>query len=102
MASSPVTGQADALSEDPRELMELAALGAALVGKLGQALDVTPEAPLTLTVTLAARKLGVSTGYFKSHVLPDLRVIRRGKRVLVPTSELERWIDRNSARTVGR
>jgi hypothetical protein len=84
-------------SDDWDELRELATVGAALIARLNR----TPEpSPLTLTETGAAKKLGVSAGFFKGHVLPELRVIRRGARVLVPLSELERWIDRNAARTV--
>lgn len=87
--------------EPPRdELRELAQIGAAVIARLGQDARPTEPSPLTLTETKAARRLGVSPGFFKSHVLPELRVVRRGSRVLVPVSELERWIDRNAARTV--
>lgn len=88
----------DGLSE--AEMVDLACVGAALLAHL----DAPPAdpSPLTLTETGAAKRLGVSPGFFKSYVLPELRVIRRGARVLVPDSELERWIDRNAARTVGR
>ncbi|MFN8160611.1 MAG: hypothetical protein U0R52_06155 [Solirubrobacterales bacterium] len=82
------------------ELRELARLGAALVACLG-----TPSSPppsLTLTASGAAERLGVSPGFFRAEVLPELRVIRRGARVLVPVSELERWIERNAARTCDR
>lgn len=80
------------------ELRQLAELGAALIARL-QPAQHDPD-PLTLTETGAAKRLGVSAGFFKSYVLPELRVIRRGSRVLVPVSELERWIDRAAARTV--
>lgn len=81
------------------DLRELAQLGAALIGRLEREPATDPD-PLTLTETGAAKRLGVSAGFFKAQVLPDLRVIRRGSRVLIPLSELERWIDRNAARTV--
>jgi hypothetical protein len=80
------------------EEQELAKLGAALVARLSR--TATDPGPLTLTETRAAKKLGVSAGFFKRYVLPELRVVRRGARVLVPESELMRWIDRNAARTV--
>lgn len=82
------------------EIVELARLGAAMLSRLRAPLPNPPA--LTLTESGAAKRLGVSAGFFKSYVLPDLRVIRRGARVLVPQSELERWIDRNAARTVDR
>lgn len=87
-------------ANDLADVQELASIGAALVARLNQAPAEPPA--LTLTETGAAKKLGVSAGFFKAHVLPELRVIRRGSRVLVPVSELERWIDRNAARTVDR
>ena len=42
--------------------------------------------------------LGVSRDYFDEHVIDELRVVRRGRRILVALSELERWLDRNAAR----
>jgi hypothetical protein len=42
--------------------------------------------------------LGVSRDYFDEHILPDLRIIRRGRRILVPLTELERWLDQSATR----
>jgi excisionase family DNA binding protein len=51
----------------------------------------------------AAEILGVSRDYFDEHVIGELRVVRRGRRILVALTELERWLDRAAARaTVGR
>ena len=80
------------------ELQELAQIGAAVLARIADVGRAEPE-PLTLTETGAAKRLGVSPGFFKSYVLPELRVIRLGSRVLIPVSELERWIDRSAART---
>jgi hypothetical protein len=52
------------------------------------------------TVDRAAHALSVSRDFFAEHVLPELRVIRRGRLVLIPMSELELWADRNAARTL--
>jgi hypothetical protein len=41
----------------------------------------------------AATSLGVSTDYFKEHIAPELRIVRRGRRKLVPVTELDRWLD---------
>jgi excisionase family DNA binding protein len=41
----------------------------------------------------AARMVGVSRDYFDHWVRPELRVVRRGRRVLVPVAELQRWLD---------
>jgi excisionase family DNA binding protein len=51
----------------------------------------------------AAEILGVSRDYFDEHVIGELHVIRRGRRILVALTELERWLDRAATRaTVGR
>jgi hypothetical protein len=41
----------------------------------------------------AAIALGVSIDFFDEHVVPDLRMVRVGRRRLVPIAELERWLD---------
>lgn len=68
-----------------------------------------PSAParlgprLALSPDEAAAVLGVSRDYFDEHVIDDLRVVRRGRRILVALAELERWLDRAAARaTVAR
>jgi excisionase family DNA binding protein len=57
---------------------------------LGPRLAVSPDE--------AAAVLGVSRDYFDEHVIGDLRVVRRGRRILVPLAELERWLDRSATR----
>jgi hypothetical protein len=42
--------------------------------------------------------LGVSRDYLDEHVLADLKVVRRGRRILIALTELERWLDRAAAR----
>jgi hypothetical protein len=39
----------------------------------------------------------VSRDYFDEHILGELRVVRRGRRILIPLVELERWLDRAAA-----
>lgn len=46
----------------------------------------------------AAASLGCSRNFFDEHVLPELRVVRIGRRIIVPVRELERWLERNAAR----
>jgi excisionase family DNA binding protein len=61
---------------------------------LGPRLAVSPDE--------AAAILGVSRDYFDEHVIGELRVVRRGRRILVPLTEIERWLERNATRvTVG-
>jgi hypothetical protein len=37
-------------------------------------------------------------GRFYEHVIDELRIVRRGRRILVALVELERWLERASAR----
>jgi excisionase family DNA binding protein len=54
---------------------------------------------LAVTPGEAAAMLGVSRDFFDEHIKPELRIIRRGsKTILIPISELVRWLERNAAR----
>ena len=57
-------------------------------------------ARLALSPAEAAEALGVSRDYLDEHVLPELRIVRRGRRKLIPVRELERWLEAASARTL--
>jgi excisionase family DNA binding protein len=60
--------------------------GPAAPGRLGQRLALSPDE--------AAAVLGVSRDYLDEHVIDELRVVRRGRRILIALAELERWLDR--------
>lgn len=49
---------------------------------------------LALSVDEAADAIGVSRDTFERHVLASLRLVRVGRRLLVPIVELERWVER--------
>ena len=53
---------------------------------------------LALSPDEAAAVFGVSRDYFDQHVITELRVVRRGRRILIALAELERWLDRSAAR----
>ena len=59
-----------------------------------------PVPPLALRPDDAARALGVSRSFFFAEILPELRVVPRGRLRLVPVRSLEEWIERNAARTL--
>jgi hypothetical protein len=59
-------------------------------------------ARLALSKREAAEALGVSVDFLEEHVLMDVRVVRCGRRRLIPVCELERWLDAHASRTLGR
>lgn len=57
-----------------------------------------PEPPrLSLNIAESCACLGVSEAVFKASVLPQIKVVTLGRRVLVPTTELQRWLDAQAA-----
>ena len=65
--------------------------------------DRSPKAPtpaMALTVARAAAALDMSEDYFREHVAPDLRWIRRGRKRVVAVAELERWLESNASRAL--
>ena len=55
---------------------------------------------LALSKSEAAEALGVSVDFLEDHVLHELRIVRRGRRRLIPVRELERWLDESAALTI--
>ena len=50
---------------------------------------------LALTKAEAAEALGVSVDFLEQHVMPELRVVRGGRRRLIALGELERWLQQS-------
>jgi hypothetical protein len=57
---------------------------------------------LAFRVGEAARALGLSEDFFAEHVAPELKWVRRGRLKLVSRKELEDWLRRSAALTLGR
>jgi excisionase family DNA binding protein len=55
---------------------------------------------LALSVEQACEALGVSWDTWRAHIEPDVRLVRLGRRKLIPVSELRAWLDRH-AESVG-
>ena len=51
---------------------------------------------LALTPVEAAQALGISRDFLDQHILLELRVVRRGRRRLIPVREIERWLDQHA------
>lgn len=59
-----------------------------------------PIPRIALTPPEAAAALGCGETFFNSEVAPELKVIRRGRKRLIPISELQRWAAENADRPV--
>lgn len=59
-----------------------------------------PISRLALTPAEAAAAIGVSPDFFDEHVRGELRLVRRGRKVLVSIRELEAWLERSAARAL--
>ena len=72
------------------------------IGQLARALAAGAASPprIALRVEEAAAALGLSRDAFDEHVRPELRLIRRGRLVLVPVRELEAWVEREAQATL--
>ena len=55
---------------------------------------------LAITKAEAADALGVSVDFLEDHVMRELRVVRRGRRLLIAVAELAKWLEANSQRTL--
>lgn len=63
-------------------------------------IDVSPVPRLALTVLEACEALGVSHDFWAEHIADDVRIVRRGRRKLVPVRELERWLEEHAERVL--
>jgi hypothetical protein len=59
-----------------------------------------PIARLALSKREAAEAIGCSVDFLEKHVAPELKWIRRGRLCFVAVTELQRWLDREAARTL--
>lgn len=55
---------------------------------------------LALSKVDAAAALGVSVDFFEDHIMAEMRIVRRGRRRLIPVKELDRWLEANAMRTL--
>ena len=60
-----------------------------------------PKPPrLGLSLAEAAAAIGVSPDFFAEHVQSEIRLVRRGRRRIVPVAELEGWLRANAESVV--
>jgi hypothetical protein len=56
---------------------------------------------LLVNVQTAAEMLGIKEDCFEDHVEPRVKIVRIGRRKLIPTAELEAFIEREAYRVGG-
>jgi hypothetical protein len=61
---------------------------------------VISMAPVAVSRADAARALGVSLSFFESEIQPELRLVRRKSKVMMPVAELEGWLAANAERVL--
>jgi hypothetical protein len=54
------------------------------------------ESRLAVSPDTAAEMLSVSRDFFDEHIRPHLRVVRTGRRIIVPVSSIESWLNENA------
>jgi Helix-turn-helix domain len=59
--------------------------------------SATTSPKLAVPPKVAAEMLGISRDSLDRHVLGELRVVRRGKLIMIPVRELERWLEKEAA-----
>lgn len=55
---------------------------------------------LALNPDEAAEAIGVKPTFFAERVQPELRLVRRGSKRLIPVHELELWLERNAEKAL--
>jgi excisionase family DNA binding protein len=58
--------------------------------------DLSPVPRLALSVEEACESLGVSWDFWSEHIAPEVRVVRRGRRKLIPVAALAAWLEDNA------
>lgn len=61
-------------------------------------MPASPQDPILVSKALAARLLSISVDTFERAVMPDIRTVRIGRRVLFPVAELGAWVEQHAAR----
>ena len=71
----------------------------AMTGQSRQA-EPSPVPRLALSKAEAAIAIGCSVDYLDAHVLPELRIVRRGRKRLIAVAELQRWLAESAERVL--
>jgi excisionase family DNA binding protein len=61
-----------------------------------------PVPRTALSVEEACASLGCGWDFWREYVEPEIKLVRRGRRKLVPVQQLEAWLSENAERTLPR
>lgn len=64
------------------------------------AIERAPVLRLALSISEACKALGVGWDLWHEQIEPEVKLVRLGRRKLVPVSELQAWLDRHAARVI--
>jgi hypothetical protein len=56
------------------------------------------EATHVCSIPEACKSLGVDEAFFRAYILPEIKVVRVGRRTIIPVVEIYRWLERPGAR----
>lgn len=62
-------------------------------GRRAVSVLAAPVPRVALSIEEACAALGCSWDFWREHVEPGIRIVRRGRKKLVPVRELERWLE---------
>ncbi len=63
-------------------------------------LNLAPVPRLALEINEACAALSVSWDTWHQHIEPNVKLIRIGRKKLVPVSEIQRWLDTTAETTL--
>jgi excisionase family DNA binding protein len=64
------------------------------------AVDRPPSPRVALSIEEACASLGVSWDLWREHIESEVRLVRIGRRKLVPVAELKRWCEAHAERVL--
>ena len=67
-----------------------------------ETVNVAAVPRLSLDIQEACAAIGVSWDTWHQHIEPNVRIVRVGKRKIVPVTEIQRWLSENAETTLER
>lgn len=87
--------------ERPHRFRAIVPGGADRLGGDPRGAQVSTVERLAFTPEEAAASIGCSRSFLYEHILPELRVVRVGRRRIIPRESLEQWLREEASRAIG-